>query len=48
VRSPDIAQRFATLGYDQYTATPAEFARFIETDRARTAKVVKSAGIKLD
>jgi len=48
VRSPDVSERYASLGFDLYTASPEEFARFIATDRARTAAVVKAANIRLD
>jgi len=48
IRTPDVSARYATLGFDLYTASPEEFARFIEVDRARTAKVVKSANIRMD
>ena len=46
--SPDVKAQFATVGYEPYVAKPDAFARFIETDRARTAKVVKASNIRAD
>jgi tripartite-type tricarboxylate transporter receptor subunit TctC len=43
----DIKERFAAQGFEVHTSTPEEFVRFIKTDMARTAKVIKAAGIKL-
>jgi tripartite-type tricarboxylate transporter receptor subunit TctC len=47
LRTPDVKERFIAQGFDVYTSTPEEFTRFIKTDMARTAKVIKTAGIKL-
>jgi tripartite-type tricarboxylate transporter receptor subunit TctC len=44
--TPQVKESFAAQGFDVYTATPEEFQRFIKTDMARTAKVIKTAGIK--
>jgi len=46
--TPDLKQRFTEIGFDIYTSTPEEFARFIKTDLAQTAKVIKAAGIKAE
>jgi tripartite-type tricarboxylate transporter receptor subunit TctC len=48
LKSPDLAERFKAIGFDIFTSTPDEFARFMAKDRARTAEVLKSAGVKLD
>src|SRR5688572_1563350 len=45
--TPDLKERFTAIGFDVYTSTPDEFERFIKTDMARAAKVIKTAGIKL-
>jgi tripartite-type tricarboxylate transporter receptor subunit TctC len=45
--SPELKDRFVSQGFDVYTTTPEEFSRFVKTDMARTAKVIRSAGIKL-
>ncbi|OGA43553.1 MAG: hypothetical protein A3G24_03815 [Betaproteobacteria bacterium RIFCSPLOWO2_12_FULL_62_13] len=46
--TPEIKERFTAIGFDIHTSTPEEFARFIKTDMARTAKVIRDAGIKLE
>jgi tripartite-type tricarboxylate transporter receptor subunit TctC len=46
--APDLNERFTAIGFDIRTSTPEEFSRFIKTDMARTAKVIKTAGIKLE
>ena len=46
--APDLRERFTAIGFELYTSTPEEFARFIKTDMARTAKVIQTAGIKLE
>jgi tripartite-type tricarboxylate transporter receptor subunit TctC len=48
VSSPDVKAQFAALDFQPFVAKPDAFARFIETDRARTAKVVKASNIRLD
>jgi tripartite-type tricarboxylate transporter receptor subunit TctC len=47
LQTADMKERFVAQGFDVYTSTPEEFARFIKADMARTAKVIKTAGIKL-
>ena len=46
--TPDMKERFTNLGFEVYTSTPEEFARFIKDDMARTGKVVRAAGIKVE
>ena len=48
IRTPDVTDRYGTLGFDIYTADPDAFGRFIAEDRARTARVVKASNIRLD
>ena len=48
LRSADIVERFAVQGIDVIGGTPAEFAAFIRQDVAKYAKLVKTAGIKID
>jgi len=43
----EIKERFTAQGFEVHTSTPEEFTRFIKTDMARTARVIKAAGIKL-
>jgi tripartite-type tricarboxylate transporter receptor subunit TctC len=47
LQTADVKERFIAQGFDVYTSTPEEFTRFIKTDMARTARVIKTAGIKL-
>ena len=44
--SADLKDRLVAIGFDIFTSTPEEFARFIQNDMARAAKVIKVAGIK--
>jgi tripartite-type tricarboxylate transporter receptor subunit TctC len=48
LKSPDVIQRFDTLGYEPIGGTPEQFAATIKSDIARYAKIVKAAGIKAD
>jgi tripartite-type tricarboxylate transporter receptor subunit TctC len=47
LQTADVKERFIAQGFDVYTSTPEEFTRFIKADMARTAKVIKAAGIKV-
>ena len=42
----ELKERLTAIGFDVFTGTPEEFARFLLNDRARAATVIKSAGIK--
>lgn len=44
---PDVRKRLGDLGYEPVGSTSAQFRAFIETEIAKWAKVIKSAGIKL-
>jgi len=46
--SPDLKDRFTAIGFEVFTSSPDKFTRFIREDMARTAKVIKSAGIQVD
>ena len=48
LRSADIVERFAVQGIDVIGGSPTEFAAFIRQDVAKYAKLVKTAGIKID
>jgi tripartite-type tricarboxylate transporter receptor subunit TctC len=45
--SAELKDRLTASGFDVFTSSPDEFARFIRNDMARTAKVIRAAGIKL-
>lgn len=44
----NVKEQFARLGAEVKPGTPAEYAEFIRTEIARTAKIVKDAKITLD
>jgi tripartite-type tricarboxylate transporter receptor subunit TctC len=48
VASKPVQQRFASLGAEARSSTPAQLAAFVREDTARWARVVKQAGIKLE
>lgn len=48
VNTPELNQRLLSIGFDVRTQTPEGFAKFMRADLEQTAKIVKSAGIKLD
>jgi len=48
IRTPDIRSRLAGQGAEVVTMTPTEQDQFFEKERARWAKVVNAAQIKLD
>ena len=42
----ELNERLTAIGFDVFTGTPEDFARFMQNDRARAAKVIKAAGIQ--
>jgi tripartite-type tricarboxylate transporter receptor subunit TctC len=47
-KSAEAQERFASVGIEALTGTPAEFDRFIREEIVQWAKVIKQAGIKVD
>jgi tripartite-type tricarboxylate transporter receptor subunit TctC len=47
-QSPDLQKKWRDYGGELRCNTPAEFAAFIEADRAMWGQVVRAAGVKLD
>src|SRR5687767_14479096 len=45
---PDLKERYAALGVEATSSTPAQFAEYIKSEAARFAKVLKEAGAKVD
>jgi tripartite-type tricarboxylate transporter receptor subunit TctC len=45
---PDTAERLAAQGVDVVASSPAEFAVFIRQDVAKYAKLIRTAGIRVD
>jgi tripartite-type tricarboxylate transporter receptor subunit TctC len=48
LNAPDFKQRLATLGAEPAPMKPEEFARFVQADIQKWAKVVKASGAKAD
>jgi tripartite-type tricarboxylate transporter receptor subunit TctC len=48
LRDPDIVARFKQLATDPVGNSPEEFATFVKSELEKYARVIKSAGIKLD
>jgi len=48
LRLPDITERLAMQGVDVIASSPAEFSAFIRQDVAKYAKLIKTAGIRIE
>ncbi len=48
VASPEVRERFATMGAEGVGSTPAEFAAMLANETARYARLVKEANLKLE
>ena len=48
LKQPDVVEKIASQGGEIMAGTPEEFARFLATDTAAYARLVKEANIKLD
>jgi tripartite-type tricarboxylate transporter receptor subunit TctC len=45
---PKIMARFAELGYEPYTTTPAEFSKFVADETEKWGRVIRTANIKAE
>ena len=45
---PDVKKRFADLGVEAVTSTPAQFSAFIKAEMDKYAKLIKEANIKVN
>jgi tripartite-type tricarboxylate transporter receptor subunit TctC len=49
VRTPEVSERIAQAQFaEPVGSTPEEFARFIETESNRLAKVIREANIRAE
>jgi len=48
LKSPDVAERFASLGMEPVANTPAQMAEFNKAEVAKWAKIVKEANIRAE
>ena len=48
LRSSDLSEKFAVQGIDVIGGSPADFAAFLRQDVEKYAKLVKTAGIRID
>jgi tripartite-type tricarboxylate transporter receptor subunit TctC len=44
---PDVKKRFADLGVEAVSSTPAEFAAFIRAEMDKYTKLIREANIKV-
>ena len=45
---PDVKKRFADLGVEAVSSSPAEFSAFIKAEMDKYAKLIKEASIKVN
>ena len=45
---PDVKQRYAALGLEAVSSTPANFTEIIRSDADRFSKLIKETGAKAD
>jgi len=48
LNTPELKTRLTAIGFDIRTQSPEEFGKFMRDDLALTAKIIKTADIKLD
>src|SRR5690606_23131009 len=48
LKTPQVRERFDKLGADPVGSSPDEFEAFIKSEVAKWAKVIKTAGLKID
>ncbi len=48
VKSPDVRQQFDSQGFDPLGSSPEEFAKFVRQEMDKYARVVKTAGVKVE
>ena len=48
LRSPDVSERMAQIGFDVVASSPDEFGKFMRDEVGRWTRVVQKGGIKPD
>src|SRR5688572_14781751 len=48
IQSPEMKERYNSLGIETYTGTPEQFGAYIQSETAKWAEVVKKSGTKLE
>jgi len=48
LQAQDVKERFANLGVDAATSTPADFGAFIKTEVAKYARLIQQVGVKVE
>jgi tripartite-type tricarboxylate transporter receptor subunit TctC len=48
MNTPEVRERFAAVGSDTTTNTPAQYGAFVQTELKRWGAVIKATGIKID
>ena len=48
MQQPELKEKFASLGVDAVSGTPAELAAYMKSEQAKYAKLIKEAGIKAE
>jgi tripartite-type tricarboxylate transporter receptor subunit TctC len=48
MRSPDMAERYATLGVEPVDSTPEQFGAYIRSELVKWGDIIKRSGIRLD
>jgi tripartite-type tricarboxylate transporter receptor subunit TctC len=45
---PEVKKKFADLGVEAVSSTPAQFDKFIKAEMAKYARLIKEANIKVN
>jgi tripartite-type tricarboxylate transporter receptor subunit TctC len=48
LRSPEVSERMAQIGFDVVASSPEEFGKFMRDEVSRWTRVVQKGGIKPD
>ena len=48
LRTPEMRERFASIGADAISNSPAEFTAFVEAETAKWGKLIRAIGVKVE